>query len=88
MHYNTGMSQPTTNYHARSARVYVQLREQGAAARRARYNSAASIAERAAAHRSKAEGHMEWVAAGVSGSVDHAALAEREYQLAYEEETA
>lgn len=46
-------------------------------------NRPEAIAERAAAHRAKAEAHMLWVA---MGEETHRELAMREYQLAYNEE--
>jgi hypothetical protein len=46
-------------------------------------NQPGRIAGRAAAHRAKAEAHMEWVALGKS---EHLDLAIREYQAAYNEE--
>ena len=92
--YNTGMSQPTPNIGAQRAALYARLRREGAPARRAFNNQPAKIAERAAEHRAKAEAAIQWVRladdprlAAFAGNVDqHRAAAEREYQLAYEEE--
>jgi hypothetical protein len=88
------MSNPSPNIGAQRAAAYMQMRRDGAAARRRHQNSASEIARRAAAHREQAEGHMEWVraasdprlAAFAGDPAAHQAEAIRHYTLAHEEE--
>jgi hypothetical protein len=84
----------TPNIGAQRARLFTEARLRERARHAAVYNTAPHIVARAAKHRELAEAALQWVRladdprlAAFAGNVDeHRAAAEREYQLAYEEE--